>query len=90
MTTSVPLSPSQVSAIAQVLADGSPQLRTLIQHLRSRPDRGISQLEASALYRIAALPRRMADLSEAGVPIRKERRPDPTGRSYVRYFLGGR
>lgn len=89
MTTSVKnMTAAQVCAIKQVQADGTPQQKTVLQHLMDRKDAGLSQFEALHLYRVAALPRRVADLIEAGVPIRKERREDPTGRAYVRYFLG--
>lgn len=70
-----------------VAENGSPQLKTLYAHLVEVGEKGISQFEALHLYRVAALPRRMADLVEMGVPIRKENRQDRTGRRYVRYFL---
>lgn len=66
----------------------SPQQRTILQHLQQRREHGISQFEAQNLYRVAALPRRIADLEEAGVAIDRQRRVDLTGRAYVRYFLG--
>lgn len=89
MTTSVnTMTAAQVCAIKNVQLTGTPQQKAILQHLLDRRDAGLSQFEALHLYRVAALPRRMADLAEAGVPIRKERREDPTGRAYVRYFLG--
>jgi len=45
----------------------------------------ISNIEAQALYRIRALPRRISDLEECGFPISRERRVDNTGQRYVRY-----
>jgi len=87
MTTSVNTTPAQICAIKQVQSDGSPQQKTVLAHLMDQSVKGLSQFEATHLYRIAALPRRVADLIEAGVPIRKERREDRTGRAYVRYFL---
>ena len=88
MTTSVNTTPAQLSAIAQVQADGTPQQKEILAHLIERRHAGLSQFEATHLYRVAALPRRIKDLVEAGVPIHRERRMDPTGRAYVRYFLG--
>ncbi|MDP3869907.1 helix-turn-helix domain-containing protein [Phenylobacterium sp.] len=82
------LSITTICAIKTVQANGSPQQRTVLSHLMDRTDHGLSQVEAQHLYRVAALPRRIADLQDAGVPIRKDRREDPTGRAYVRYFLG--
>jgi len=87
MTTSVNTTPAQICAIKQVQADGTPQQKTVLAHLEERRHAGLSQFEALHLYRVAALPRRIADLIAAGVPIRKDRREDPTGRAYVRYYL---
>jgi hypothetical protein len=88
MQTSVETTPAQLSAIKQVQADGTPQQRTVLAHLMDWRDKGLSQFEARRLYRIAALPRRIADLIEAGVPIRKARSQAPGGRACVRYSLG--
>jgi len=87
MTTSVNATPAQLCAVKQVEEEGTPQQKTILAHLIERRHAGLSQFEALHLYRVAALPRRMADLSAAGVPIRKDRREDPTGRAYVRYYL---
>lgn len=82
----------EVSVYLNAVAALSPQCFDLWMHLLDRPERGISVLEASHLYRIAptAVPRRMADLREAMAPfgwsIEKEMRTDPTGRRYARYF----
>lgn len=78
---------SEARTISAIRANGTPQENTLLTHLLDRPEHGISQLEATHLYRIAALPRRAADLQDWGLSVRKERRRDPTGRAYVRYFL---
>jgi DNA-binding MarR family transcriptional regulator len=83
-TTSV----AALCAAANVAEMGSPQQQIILRHLRERKDHGLSQFEAQNLYRIAALPRRISDLEEQGVSIRRERKQDPTGRSYTRYFLG--
>ncbi|MDR6624339.1 helix-turn-helix domain-containing protein [Caulobacter segnis] len=87
MRTSVNTTPAQLSAIKQVQADGTPQQRTVLAHLMDWRDKGLSQLEARHLYRIAALPRRIADLVEVGVPIRKARDQIPGERGHIRYSL---
>lgn len=76
-----------VMAFQNALQDGSPQQKLILTHLRDRRSAGLSQFEALHLYRIAALPRRIADLKDKGVDIRTERRLDPTRRPYSRYFL---
>jgi hypothetical protein len=63
----------------------TPQMKTLLEHLQKHNN--ISQAEASLLYKIRALPRRISDLKEAGINIRRELRVDPTGDRYARYFL---
>ena len=73
-----------------VIANGTPQLRTLYKFLTSDRglDKGISDMEARMVYRINALPRRMSDLQQRfGCTIEKLRKLDPTGRPYVRYYL---
>lgn len=47
----------------------------------------ITNVEANALYKCRALPRRIADLKANGVEIRPEHRKDATGQRYVRYHL---
>jgi hypothetical protein len=47
----------------------------------------ITNVEAQALYRCRALPRRIADLKEAGVPIISVLKKDATGQRYARYEL---
>lgn len=64
------------------------QLQTLLHHFKAKPD--ISGLEARTLYRIEALPRRIADLRERGFVINPVRRTDLTGKRYVRYVFLGR
>lgn len=83
MTTSV----ASLCAVHNVFETGTPQQKIILKHLNERRSGGISAFEALHLYRVAALPRRIADLTEAGVAIRKERKTDQTGRAYTRYFL---
>ena len=47
----------------------------------------ISWVEASDLYRVRSLPRRIADLRAAGHDIVSEWRKDVLGQKYVRYSL---
>jgi|TARA_R100001129_G_scaffold6102_1_gene4908 hypothetical protein len=47
----------------------------------------ISNVEAQAIYKIRALPRRICDLEERGWQFSKEWRKDPTGQRYRRYTL---
>lgn len=62
----------------------SPQCRQILRHLQEKGS--ISNMEAQAIYRIRALPRRIADLREAGYRTVKKFRKDPTGQRYVRYY----
>lgn len=57
----------------------------LLTHLAS--GKAITRITADHLYRIAALPRRIADLREAGHKIVATRKMDATGRPYVEYTL---
>lgn len=82
-----PHSVATLVAAHNVAETGTPQQRTLLAHLRERASSGLSQFEALHLYRIASLSRRITDLRQAGVPIRREMKKDPTGRAYARYFL---
>ena len=63
----------------------SPQCRKLVDHLRDKGS--ISGMEAWAVYRIRALPRRVADLKAVGYVFLTEWKRDPTGQRYVRYTL---
>lgn len=83
MTTSV----AALCIPATVAESASPQCQTVYRHLRENPTQGLSQYEATLLYRVAALPRRIADLREIGVEFRIERKRDQTGHAYARYFL---
>jgi len=57
----------------------------LLGHLIS--GRPITRISADHLYRIAALPRRIADLEARGHKISRTRKVDATGRFYVEYAL---
>lgn len=64
----------------------SPQCRKIVAHMERNGS--ISGDEAITYFRIMALPRRISDLEEAGIAIRRERRVHPTTQQhYVRYFL---
>jgi len=61
------------------------QNNLLLAHLTS--GRPITRIQADHLYRIAALPRRIADLREQGHNIVAVDKVDPTGRRYAEYRL---
>lgn len=61
------------------------QLDRLLKHLLS--GRSITPLHARQHYGIEALPRRIADLKEAGHKIKVAYRIDPTGKRYAEYSL---
>lgn len=61
------------------------QTGQLLAHLLS--GKTITRIQADHLYRIAALPRRITDLREAGHKITATRKIDPTGRPYTEYSL---
>ena len=64
------------------------QKNTLLNHFKARPN--ISGVEASAMYRVRSLSRRINDLEADGYTFRREMKKDPTGQRYVRYhFVGG-
>ena len=47
----------------------------------------ISNVEAQAIYKIRALPRRICDLEDRGYVFNKEWKTDPTGQRYRRYTI---
>lgn len=63
----------------------TPQAQQILLHLKNHGS--ITQAEAGTVYRIRALPRRIADLKEAGHPITRELKKDATGQRYARYSL---
>jgi len=62
---------------------GMTQVQLIKNHLDS--GKGISHYEAMNLYRIASLSRRINDLEEQGYEVKRDRKKDLTGRTYVRY-----
>jgi hypothetical protein len=63
----------------------TPQVATVLKHLKQHGS--ISQAEASTVYRIRALPRRIADLRASGIPVTSVLKKDATGQRYARYTL---
>lgn len=59
------------------------QLQKLARHLEMRGS--ISNIEAQAVFRIRALPRRISDLEEMGYRFTRRRMKDTEGQRYVRY-----
>ncbi len=47
----------------------------------------ISGIEASAIYKIRALPRRISDLEERGWVFKRVWKKDPSGQRYKRYIV---
>lgn len=61
------------------------QNEKILDHLKQVGS--ISFVEANDLYRVRSLPRRIADLREAGHSIVSEWRKDRLGQKYTRYSL---
>lgn len=64
---------------------GKSQCGMLLTHLAS--GLAINRIQADHLYRIAALPRRIKDLTEAGHKITSKMKLDPTGRPFAEYAM---
>ena len=62
-----------------------PMHALILAHLMAKGS--ITNVEAQALYRCRALPRRIADLKECGWPISSVLKKDATGQRYARYML---
>jgi len=60
------------------------QAALLVEHFE-KGKTSITGVEAAALFRIRALPRRISDLEEKGFLFRREPCVDSTGQRYVRY-----
>ena len=70
----------------QSTAPLSPQASQIYQHLKVQGS--ISNVEAQAVYRCRALPRRISDIEQLlGVRISRRWNRDMTGQRYVRYYL---
>ena len=63
----------------------TPQVKTILTYLQKHGS--ISQAEAGLIYKIRALPRRIADLKAEGHTIKSELKRDATGQRYARYTL---
>jgi hypothetical protein len=61
------------------------QNQKIAEHLQNVGS--ISWVEANDLYRVRSLPRRIADLREAGHEIVSEWRTDHLGQRYTRYSM---
>lgn len=63
----------------------TPQVRTVLKHLVK--EGSITPMVAAGIYKVRSLPRRIADLKEAGVKIETELRKDATGQRYAFYSM---
>ena len=62
-------------------------LDLIFSHLLTKGS--ITNVEAQALYRCRALPRRIADLKSEGYVIKTTMKVDATGQRYARYVMEG-
>ena len=74
-----------MSDVLVIVPEGATQAQTVLAHLTQKGS--ISGYEASTVYKIVHLPRRIGDLRLKGHQIRSDWHRDPTGKRYVRYFL---
>lgn len=63
----------------------TPQASQVLEHMRTAGS--ITGVEAAAVLKVRHLPRRILDLKQAGVSIRKEMKQDSQGQRYARYWL---
>jgi len=61
------------------------QIDMLKKHFET--ENSISGVEASAIYKIRSLPRRILDLKDEGYEFISEWKVDPTGQRYKRYTI---
>jgi hypothetical protein len=66
----------------------TPQANLVLKHLSK--EGSISQAEASTVYRIRSLPRRICDLKALGHMITTTLKYDLTGQRYARYSMATR
>lgn len=75
------------AAINTVLDAGSQQNKDIVKHLTQREGAELSMHEAMLLYRIAALPKRITEIMEYGIPMNRVWKRDTTGRNYMAYSI---
>ncbi len=63
----------------------TPQAQKILGYLRTHGN--ISASEAATVFKVRALPRRIADIKATGVNVTSEFKKDSTGQRYVRYHL---
>lgn len=63
----------------------TPQAATVLQHLQNHGS--LTPAEASTVYRVRSLSRRICDLKDAGYKIHRELKADATGQRYASYTL---
>lgn len=63
----------------------TPQATAVLRHLRDAGS--ITNVEANAVLRVRSVSRRITELQDHGVRIRKETKYDSTGQRYTRYYL---
>jgi len=67
------------------MVNNKPMGELILSHLQS--GKSITNMEAQALWRCRALPKRISELRQKGHNIKREWRKDSTGQSYVHYTL---
>ncbi|WPH18212.1 helix-turn-helix domain-containing protein [Variovorax paradoxus] len=63
----------------------SPQAKIVANHLKATGS--ITAVEANAVHRIRSVSRRITELTDNGIEIRKEQKRDVNNQRYVRYVL---
>lgn len=75
------------AAINTAIQDGYPQIKQIVEHLASRRGAKLSAYEAIMLYRIHALPKRITEVMDYGIPVKRYWQKDNTGRNYRVYEI---